>query len=512
MAVSAMVEAGLVSLCAEELMSRLGPLLARREPYRTCWDYLQALMLDLPRVNCWTLAEHAGHASPDRMQHLLERASWDIQAARQAVGGFVVEQLACEDAVLVFDESGDEKAGRHTVGVDRQYTGTAGKVTNCVNAVYCTYASRLGHALCDVRLYLPKTWAGDQARREAAGVPEQVAFATRPALASAMLAEHLAAGTRFRWVAADAVYGRDPNFRATIEKTGKGYVLQVPRDFRLTLGCGARVRAEQAAQLIEDQPWPNLYSAGLGSKGERLSRWGWIGTASARHSLLIRQSLSDPEELAYYWCYAPDDQPAPLPVLVKVAGMRWPVEEDLKHGKQHAALTDSQVRTWTAWHRHQLLSIAALAIKATAAAQARRPHTPPPLPQAPDQPPPADLPPIRLTVPQIGRLHTILTRIWRPIQHHLHWSLWRHRKTVPATPSSLVARIAQRLGHRARSPRPAWCSAPADQPAVRGGVRGAGRGQVADRDRGVGRRRPRRGAGPARRAHRPTDRRRAPSR
>lgn len=440
-----MVEAGLVSRYTEELMSRLGPLFARPEPVRTCRDYLRSLMVDLPRVNCWTLAEYAGHGSPDRMQHLLERASWDIEAARWVVRGFVADQLACEDAVLVFDESGDEKAGRHTVGVDRQYTGTVGKVTNCVNAVYCTYASRVGHALCDVRLYLPKTWAGDQARRDAAGVPEQVAFATKPALASAMLAEHLAAGIRFGWVAADAVYGRDPDFRAAIEKAGKGYVLQVPCDFRVQLGCGARIRADQAAKLIEDQPWPNLYSAGLGSKGERLYRWGWIGTASARHSLLIRQSVTDPDELAYYWCYAPDDLPAPLPVLATVAGMRWPVEEDLKHGKQHAALADSQVRTWTAWHRHQLLSIAALAVRATAAAHAADRITAQLLPQAPDQPPPADLAPIPLTVPEIGRLHSILTRIWQPIQHHLQWSLWRRRHQARARWYHHRARLALQL-------------------------------------------------------------------
>lgn len=217
-----------------------------------------------------------------------------------------------------------------------------------------------------------------------------------------------------------------------------------PATFRIQLGCGRRLRADQAAQLIEDQPWPNLYSAGLGSKGERLYRWGWVGTGSARHTLLIRQSVTDPDELAYFWCYAPDNQPAPLPVLVKVAGMRWPVEEDLKHGKQHAALADSQVRTWTAWHRHQLLSIAALAIRATAAVAADR--TTPPLPQAPDQPPPADLAPIPLTVPEIGRLHTILTRIWQPISHHLHWSLWRRRHQARA----------RWYHHRApRTPRPA---------------------------------------------------------
>lgn len=445
MAVQAMIEAGLVSQYSEELMTGLGPLFVRPESYRTCRDYLHALMADLPRVNCWTLAEHAGHDRPDRMQYLLERASWNTEAARAAVRGFVTGQLADDQAVLIFDESGHEKDGIATVGVARQYTGTVGKVTNCVNAVYCTYASPAGHTLCDVRLYLPRTWADDQARRDDAGVPEQVRFASKPDLAREMLAVHLAAGTRFRWVAADAVYGRDPQLRAAIENAGKGYVLQVPCDFRVQLGCGRRMRADQAAKLIEDQPWPNLYSAGPGSKGERLYRWGWIGTASTRHSLLIRQSLTDPDELAYYWCHTPDDQPAPLPVLVKVAGQRWPVEEDLKHGKQHAALTDSQVRTWTAWHRHQLLSIAALAIKAVAAAQARHHHTPPPQPHSPDQPPPADLTPIPLTVPEIGRLHALLNRAWQPIQHHLHWSLWRRLHQARARWYHHRARLAINL-------------------------------------------------------------------
>jgi SRSO17 transposase len=425
MAVLAMVEAGRVAAHTDELMGELAPLFARVEPRRTCRDYVQALMGGLPRANCWTLAEAAGHAGPGRMQHLLERASWDTSAALEAVGGFVTGKLADPQAVLVFDESGDEKHGVHTVGVARQYTGTAGKVTNCVNAVYCTYASKAGHALCDVRLYLHKSWAGDQQRREQAGVPEQVAFKTKPQLAAQMLTAHLQRGTPFGWVAADAVYGRDPQFRAAVEAAGKGYVLHVPCDFRLTLGCGTRITATDAVKLIKKRSWWNLRSAGLGSKGERYYRWGWIGTNSERHSLLIRQSLTDPTDMAYLWCYQPDDKPAPLPVLVTVAGMRWPVEEDLKHGKQHTGLDQSQVRTWTAWHRHQVLSIAALAITATATAQVRRAVAPPPLPQDPDQPPPADLPPVPLSVPEIRHLHTALTRVWQPINHYLHWSLWR---------------------------------------------------------------------------------------
>jgi SRSO17 transposase len=201
-----MIEAGIVAEHTAELMDVLAPLFARVEPRRTCRDYVQALLGGLPRANCWTLAEQAGHAGPARMQHLLERAVWDSEAALAAVGGFVVGKLADPAAVLVFDESGDEKRGVHTVGVARQYTGTVGKVTNCVNAVYCTYATTAGHALCDVRLYLHASWAGDQRRRAEVGVPEQVAFATKPQLAAAMLAAHLRRGTPFRWVAADAVY------------------------------------------------------------------------------------------------------------------------------------------------------------------------------------------------------------------------------------------------------------------------------------------------------------------
>lgn len=337
-------------------MSRLGPLFTRPEPHRSCREYLHALVADLPRVNCWTLAEYAGHTGPDRTQYLLERASGDTTAALAAVRGFVVEQLAGEDAVLVFDQSGEEKAGSHTVRVvDRQYAGTAGKVTNCVNAVYCTYASRIGHALCQVRLYLPEAWAHDPAppaagwRSKAGGIRDQAGPGTRDAGRTPGRRHPAPVGSsrcRLR---------SRRHFRAAIEAAGRGYVLQVPCDFRIRLGCGARIRADQTAKLIADQPWPNLYSAGLGNKGELLHRWGWIGT-----------------------------------------------EEDLKHGKQHAALADSQVRTWTAWHRHQLLSIAALAIKAVAAAHTTDHTTPPPLPQIPDQQPPADLAPIPLTIPEIA--------------------------------------------------------------------------------------------------------------
>ncbi len=222
----------------DELMSRIAPRFGRVEPRRRARAFVLGLIAGLPRTNCWTIAEHAGDATPDGMQHLLERARWDADAVRDDVRGYVAGQLADPQAVLVVDETGDVKKGTATAGVQRQYTGTAGRVENAQVAVWLTYAGRGGHALIDRRLYLPKSWAGDPARRAAARIPEDVQFATKPALATEMIGAALDAGVLAGWVAGDEVYGADPGLRAELERRRTGYVLAVAKDHHVTTGAG----------------------------------------------------------------------------------------------------------------------------------------------------------------------------------------------------------------------------------------------------------------------------------
>jgi SRSO17 transposase len=413
-----------------ELLGRLAGVYVRHEPAGQAGKYIDGLFSDLPRKNGWTLAEQAGDATPDRMQRLLNHAVWDHERAMDVVRGFVFEQLDGRDAVLVIDESGQQKGGVCTVGVKRQYVGCAGKIANAVNVVYATLASSRGHAVVAARLYLPQEWADDPGRRQRAGVPEHLTFATKPALAVQILAELHAEGRLPGWLTADEVYGQNPTLRTWCEDAEHqvGYVLGMPRSFTVTLGCGTTMRADQAVALVEQHGW-NHRSAGQGSKGERDYAWAWIGTASAHHHLLVRRNLTDPSDLAYFYCYSPPSRPpATLAVLVRVAGMRWPVEEDFQTGKDHFGLDHSQVRLYTALLRHLVLAIAALAISAvTAAAMRQRSGALPPPPVHPTEAPPADPGLIPLTVAEVKRLFNLLTRTVRDIAHHLRWAWWRRR-------------------------------------------------------------------------------------
>jgi SRSO17 transposase len=432
-AVSHMVEAAeLARVRRGELLDRLAGVFARAEPAAQAGKYIDGLAADLPHKNGWTLAEHAGDASPDKMQRLLNHASWDQRAAMAQVRGFVVEHLGGPDAVLVIDESGQEKSGVATAGVKRQYVGCAGKITNAVNIVYATYASRLGHAIVAARLYLPEEWANDPHRRAAAKLPEQISFKTKPELAIEMLAELACEGSLPPWVSADEVYGQNPTLRGWCETERVGYVLGIARSFAITLGCGTRLRADQAVKLVTAHGW-NYRSAGPGSKGERNYAWAWIGTTSPQHSLLIRRSLSDLTDLAFFYCYTPPGRPAPLPVLVRVAGMRWPVEEDFRTGKDHFGLDHSQVRHYQSLMRHLTLAIAALAIySVTAAATRTRTSTLPPMPAGPTEQPPPDPGLIPLTVAEVKRLFNLLTRTIHQAVHHLYWAWWRRRHQARA--------------------------------------------------------------------------------
>jgi SRSO17 transposase len=373
------------------------------------------------------------------MQRLLSRAVWDEDAVRDAVRRYVIRHLSSPDAVLVLDETGQEKKGVATCGVGRQYTGTAGKVTNCIVAVYATYASPLGHALIDTELYVQRKYVDQPATREAMGLPADWRFATKPQLAQRIAARVLAAGVALAWAAGDEVYGRDPKLRAFLEQQQVGYVLAVGVDFSAPTAAGPH-RADHLAKLVGAQAWERR-SCGAGSKGPRLYDWAMVATTSPRHVLLIRRSISTPSELACFYCHVPDGRTLALPILVKVAGVRWAVEEDFQQSKGQVGLGHAQVRRYRSWRRHVILAMAALAVLAVVAAVKRRRHPAPVVPRTSQDVPPDDYGLIALTVPEIRRMLTVFTQVSTVVtarmaalrrEFEIRWSDWRRRHQARA--------------------------------------------------------------------------------
>lgn len=430
-----MVEGERVVANLAVLHGRLRSCFGRVEPFGQAGKYLAGLMSDLPRKNGWTIAEHVGDRSPDRTQQLLNRAVWDHDRVQGVVRRFVVEELGGQRLrVGALDESGQEKAGTATAGVKRQYMGCAGRVANGVNTVYCSYATPGGHALVGVRIYVPEEQLADTERRTALGIPTDVQFKTKPQLAQDILTDMIADATIPPWIAGDEVYGRSSKLRTFLQGNGIGYVMRVGCAFGVELVAGTRMRADAAVATHltgrEHQRRWQVCSV-TGSKGERAYSWAWLATTSPRHYLLIRKHLST-GELAYHYCHIPAGRPVTLMTLVRVACLRWPVEEGFEFGKDHFGLDHSQVRLYTALLRHIVLTLAALAVCAITAAQAKT-HAPAPiLPTTPDQQPPDDTGLIALTVAEIKRLFQLATRHLRPQIHHLHWIWWRRRHQARA--------------------------------------------------------------------------------
>lgn len=399
-------------------MTRFAGRFARVEPRRLAGDAVRGSMSDVAVKNCWTLAEHAGHESPDGLQHLLCKAKWDDDGMRDDLRDYVVDRLGSLDALLVVDETGDVKKGTHTVGVQRQYTGTAGRIENAQVAVYLTYASLSGHALIDRELYLPQVWADDADRRSQAGVPAEVEFATKPALAAEMITRALDAGVKAGWVAGDEVYGADPTLRETLEDRDVGYVLAVACNHQVRTDAG-KFRADELAASLPCEAWQRL-SAGNGSKGPRYYDWAWISIQPERAKvegqwwLLIRRNNTT-GELAYYRCWAP--APMPLRQLVRVAGRRWTIEESFQASKTLAGLDQHQVRRWTSWRRWTLLAMLAYASLAVVAVTEKA-----------DNPVPQEHSLIALTCNEIKRLfNTFINQPMRDLRHQLRWSIRRRR-------------------------------------------------------------------------------------
>ena len=357
--------------------ARLAQRFSRSEPRRRAIECLRGLLSDAERKNGWQLAETAGDEAPHGVQHLLGRADWDADRVRDDLVACAHGHLADAQGVLIVDETGFLKKGSKSAGVQRQYSGTAGRVENCQVGVFLAFAGRKGHSLLDRELYLPKEWAGDAGRREAARIPTEVEFATKPQLAERMLERAWKAGVKAAWVTGDAVYGNDVHFRRTLEARGQPYVLAVKSDQRLYDGRW-RDRVDAIADRLPAKAWRRA-SAGYGSKGPRWYDWaaesfGEVDARGWRLWLLVRRHRERKQERAYYLCRGPAD--TPRRELVRVAGSRWAVEECFERAKGDCGLADYEVRSWVGWYRHVTLSMFALAVLAAIRSRAASRPTP----------------------------------------------------------------------------------------------------------------------------------------
>jgi len=361
----------------EALKGHVASVFGRDETRRAAGAFIEGVLSSAERKTGWMLAEQAGMDRPYPIQSLLGRSSWRADALRDRVRDYVVQALGDETGVLVVDETGFLKKGRHSVGVARQYSGTAGRVENCQVGVFAAYASRWGHALIDRQIYLPRDWADDAARRDRASIPPEVAFATKPALARAMIARALDAGLPCAWVLADALYGSDYQLRRLLEDRGQPYVLAVRSNQSVRFLDGwMPVQTDPAAvaAAMADENWHTL-SAGEGTKGPRLYHWAraplkWNTEESFERWLLIRRSRHDPEAVAYYFAYAP--QGTSLAELAGAAGLRWTIEQAFQRAKDDLGLDHCEARSWHGWHRHMTLVMAAAAYLAKLSANQLR--------------------------------------------------------------------------------------------------------------------------------------------
>lgn len=356
---------------------RLGSVFRRRELRLSSGAFLDGVLSGVERKTGWLMAEQAGLGRPYRMQSLLGRSHWDADALRDVVRAYAAEALGDADGVLVVDETGFLKKGEHSVGVARQYSGTAGRIENCQVGVFLAYASRYGQTLIDRRLYLPKGWVDDAMRRASAQIPHEQSFATKPEIACDLVAAALDAGVPCAWVLADALYGSDSRLRGMLEDRGQPYVLAVRSNHCLRFIRDQGIEQtdpETMADALEPADWSS-HAAGEGAKGLRLYDWARIPLSSRPDGqwerwLLIRRNRREPDARAYYFVFAPVG--TELCELAGAAGLRWTVEECFQRAKDDLGLDHCEARSWHAWHRHMTLVMAAAAFLAKLGSDLRR--------------------------------------------------------------------------------------------------------------------------------------------
>jgi SRSO17 transposase len=416
----------------DDLMARCAPCFVRREARLTCRDMVHGLLAELEDRNCWTLAEAAGHPGPHRMQHLLSRARCDEQQVLDCAADWAAGHLAAgqdeDDVVLIVDETADAKSSADCAGAARQYSGTLGGIAMCQVAVTLALSAPAGHALIGRALYLPADWAADEERRELAGVPDEVMFATKPQLAGRLLQHAHDRGIRAGFVAGDEVYG-GLDLRKSIRQRGTAYVMAVRSNHIVTLPSGRRLPAKTAASLVRTAMWQRMRT-GSATKGAKDYHWAMIeitpdDTAEGQgdgHGFLLLRRHRYTGTVSYFLCWSPD--PVPLAKLISVAVTRWKIEEDHQLTKQVSGLDSGQVTTWTSWHRWTAMSLLAYAFLAVAAACQR----------SLDGSAAAALGLIPVTVPELLKQlrSTVIPEPRRDKAHRDAWALWRRRHQYQA--------------------------------------------------------------------------------
>ena len=358
-----------------DVKGRIGRLFGQKRVAASAGQFLDGLLGSEPRKTGWMRAEAAGDRGPWRQQAILGRGRWDADALRDIVRDYALETLADAEAVLVIDETGFLKQGKGSCGVARQYTGSAGKITNCQIGVFASYVSRHGHAFIDRELYLPKQWTDDRERLKAAHVPDKVGFATKPQIARRMIARVVAAKVPFSFVAADSVYGTG-DIETALRKAGKGYVLGVASNHVFRSWGKRQLVGGTAARITQDLPknaWRRL-SAGDGTKGPRLHDWAYLELADLdageynsaltgrwTRGLLVRRNIAD-SDLAFFSTWCPKG--TPMEKLVLVEGSRWAIEDSFEAAKNELGLDHNETRSWHGWHRHVSLVMLAFAMMA----------------------------------------------------------------------------------------------------------------------------------------------------
>jgi hypothetical protein len=462
--------AGASARVDSQVRAVLRRVLAQRRSAETAFGYVKAVSRGV-RANCTDIAEASGYETPYPVQELLGRYAWDYKDLRAELPALAASWMACDEDDLIgpgaaIDETADLKSGDMTACVSPQHAGVTGKVENCVSWVFSSYVTTHDHAWVDFDLYMPKRWRDDPGRREQAGVPANLEFATKPELAAQQVRRMLAAGLPLRWVAFDEVYSRSGELRACCRAAGLSYVGIIPCNWKVTLPSGAVIGAQDAIAdaVFEQRP------CGYGSKGPRYSYWALVATADPGEYLLIRESIAVPGLYTFYLCHAAEGRPATLPYFVTIAGRRWPVEETFKTGKNVLSWDQSQVRGYQGLCRHtaltalaQLRAIACRSVltgqielpgpapdddqpPAPRRAAVREPHDTDlliplgdaPLPAVGGQACPSGIGAIRLSVAETARLvrlagDYIAGVIGRTqLAFHLRWSLRRRRHQARA--------------------------------------------------------------------------------
>jgi SRSO17 transposase len=346
----------------EAACARIEPLFYRPESRAHAREYLRGLLAPLEKKNGWTIAEHAGAPEPKRLQRFLNLTPWDAGRLRDVLVGYAMEHFADERAVLIADPTGFAKKGRKSAGVQRQYSGTLGRIDNCQIGTFLAYSTPDGHrVLLDRELYLPEhTWAADRERRREAGVPDAVPFRTRPQQVQLMVERALAAKVPFAWFAADEEFGQNPALRAWLEDRQVSYVMAVPKNTNVTDAHGRTAKIEELVAALPERAFTRR-ACGIGAKGFRTYDWAVVDTPDPDHRFVVRRGL-DRSELAYFHCFTPRRDP--LGEVIRTIGSRWPVEECFEAAKQEAGLDQYQVRKYDAWYRHITLAMLALCLLA----------------------------------------------------------------------------------------------------------------------------------------------------